>query len=221
MAKEMTKNERFMLTMMTTDILDVVMETTFAMTEEAVGHMDRCMRVRFALKQYCHCEPGDDQLFRTSRRHYVVLSKSILEYVVVNRRKRFEDILWRIENGSFGDFCDYILQEAEKMYASTGQRQSTWNDIPDYEDHVRKDLEKEDDKDWTRIRHVDEKTWDATVEERDQVIANMVNNRLDEDLYRLNPDGSTCRVGCWCSRWHPPSCCAPRGNGGVNLDSTC
>lgn len=63
MAKEMTKNERFMLTMMTTDILDVVMETTFAMTEEAVGHMDRCMRVRFALKQYCHCEPGDDQLF--------------------------------------------------------------------------------------------------------------------------------------------------------------
>lgn len=208
MANQMSQNERLMLTMMTTEILDVVMETTLAMTEEAVEHMNRCMRLRYALKRYCNAPSEDDQLFRTRRRHYAILSNNILEYVMCNRKKRFEDILWRIQNGSFPRFCDYILQESYNMYGSDGERKRTWNEIPDYEDYVRKDVDKEEDKDWKRIRHVDEKTWNMTVEERAQVISSMVNNRDNERLYRLNPDGSTCPVGCWCSRWHSPSCCA-------------
>lgn len=215
MANQMSQNERLMLTMMTTEILDVVMETTLAMTEEAVEHMNRCMRLRCALKHYCHAPSEDDQLFRTRRRHYAILSNNILEYVMCNRKKRFEDILWRIQNGSFPRFCDYILQESYNMYGSDGERKRTWNEIPDYEDYVRKDVDKEEDKDWKRIRHMDEKTWNMTVEERAQVISSMVNNRDNERLYRLNPDGSTCPVGCWCSRWHSPSCCADE----ANLDS--
>lgn len=204
MTTEMSQNERLMLTMMTTEILDVVLETTLAMTEEAVEHMNRCMRIRYALKRFCDAAPQDDQLFRTKRRHYAILSKNILEYVMCNRKKRFDDILWRIQNGSFSDVCDYILQESYNMYGSNGERKRTWNDVQDYEDHVRKDVEREEDKDWKRIRHMDEKTWDVTMEEREQVIASMVNNGQDERLYRLNPDGSTCPVGCWCSRWHSP-----------------